>query len=131
MSKDISVLHLSAAQRLVGTKKKRTAGTKVCSAGLMNRRKPMSYQDFEGTESPFGDHQARNQKMRAAAGETFSRASDNARDAGAKAKRAAEGAGSSLSDSACAGLRAGSRRGISRISNIQERSIRLIAVDPA
>jgi hypothetical protein len=59
----------------------------------------MSYQDFEGTESPFGDHQARNQKMRDAAGETFSRASDNARDAEAKAKRAAEGAASSLSNS--------------------------------
>ena len=59
----------------------------------------MSYQDFEGTESPFGDHQARNQKMRDAAGETFSRASDNALDAEAKAKRAAEGAASSLSNS--------------------------------
>src|SRR4029453_10589173 len=56
-------------------------------------------QDFEGTESPSGDHQARNQKMRAAAGEAFSRASDTARDAGAKAKRAAEGAASSLTDS--------------------------------
>jgi hypothetical protein len=101
VSKDIfaRALHLSAAQRLFGTKKKRTAGTKVCSAGLMNRRKPMSYQDFEGTESPSGDHQARNQKMRAAAGEAFSRASDTARDAGAKAKRAAEGAASSLTDS--------------------------------
>ena len=60
----------------------------------------MSHQDFEGTESPSsGNHQARNQKMRAAAGEAFSRASDTARDAGAKAKRAAEGAASSLTDS--------------------------------
>ena len=58
----------------------------------------MSYQNFEGTEPSSGD-QARNKKMRDAAGETFSRASDSARDAGAKAKRAAEGAASSLSDS--------------------------------
>jgi hypothetical protein len=60
----------------------------------------MSYQHFEGTESPSSkDHQGRNEKMRDAAGETFSRASDTARDAGAKAKRAAEGAASSLTDS--------------------------------
>src|SRR4029450_1564134 len=66
----------------------------------MSRRRPMSYQDFEGTESTSsGYHQARNQKMRDAAGETFSRASDTARDAGAKARRAAEGAASSLTDS--------------------------------
>jgi hypothetical protein len=58
----------------------------------------MSYQDFEGTESASsGDHQARNKKMRDAAGETF--ASDTARDAGAQAKRTAEGAASSLTDS--------------------------------
>ena len=56
----------------------------------------MSYQDFEGTESPSSDHQTQNQKMRDAAGETFSSASDNARDAAAK--RGTEGT-SSLSDS--------------------------------
>jgi hypothetical protein len=97
VSKDIFArgLRFSAAQRLVA-KKKRTAGTKVWSAGLMNRRRPMSYQDFEGTESSSGDHQARNKKMRDAAGEIFSRASDNAPDAAAK--RGTEGA-SSLSDS--------------------------------
>jgi hypothetical protein len=97
VSKDIFArgLRLSAAQRLVA-KKKRTAGTKVWSAGLMNKGRPMSYQDFEGTESPSSDHQSQNQKMRDAAGETFSRASDNARDAAAK--RGTEGA-SSLSDS--------------------------------
>jgi hypothetical protein len=162
----------------------------------------MSYQDFEGTESPSSDHQTQNQKMRDAAGETFSRASDNARDAAAK--RGTEGA-SSLSDSVMGllnqqlgagadaagrfassmrlaahdmerdnpmladlvrglahnvdayadalenqtveqltktasdftrrqpapGLRTGRSRGIPRISNVQERSIRLIAVDPA
>jgi hypothetical protein len=60
----------------------------------------MSYQDFEGTESASsGDHQARNKKMRDAAGETFSRASDTARDAGARTQRATEGSTSSLADS--------------------------------
>jgi hypothetical protein len=60
----------------------------------------MSYQDFEGTGSPSsGDHQARNEKMRDATGETFARASDTAWDAGAKAKRVTEDAASSLTDS--------------------------------
>ena len=60
----------------------------------------MSYQDFEGAESPSrGDHQARNQTMRDAATETFSRASDNAQNGRAKAKRTAEDAASSLTDS--------------------------------
>lgn len=59
----------------------------------------MSYQDFEGPESSSGDHQARNEKMRDAAGETFARASDTAWDAGAKAKRATEDTASSLTDS--------------------------------
>jgi hypothetical protein len=60
----------------------------------------MSYQDFESTESASsGDHQARNKKMRDAAGETFSRASDTARDAGARTQRATEGSTSSLTDS--------------------------------
>jgi uncharacterized protein YukE len=92
---------LSAAQRLVGDQEK----TNGRNQGLFCRVDDaggtlMSQQDFEGTESPSsGNHQARNQKMRDAAGEAFSRASDTARDAGAKAKRAAEGAASSLTDS--------------------------------
>src|SRR6476660_10491681 len=44
------------------------------------------------------DHTQRNKTMGAAAGEAFSKASDTARDAGEKAKRAAADAASSMSD---------------------------------
>ena len=59
----------------------------------------MTNQNFEDAGSPgWEDHTQRNKTMRDAAGETFSKASDTARDAGEKAKRAAADAASSMSD---------------------------------
>jgi hypothetical protein len=59
----------------------------------------MTKQNFEDAGSPgWEDHTQRNKTMRDAAGEAFSKASDTARDAGEKAKRAAADAASSMSD---------------------------------
>ena len=58
----------------------------------------MTNQNFEDAGSPgWEDHTQRNKTMRDAAGEAFSKASDTARDAGEKAKRAAADAASSMS----------------------------------
>ena len=59
----------------------------------------MTNQNFEHPESPAsGEHTQRNKKMGEAASEAFSKASDTARDAGEKAKRAAADAASTMSD---------------------------------
>jgi len=59
----------------------------------------MTNQNFEDAGSPgWEDHTQRNKTMRDAAGETFSKASDTARDAGEKAKRAVADAASNMSD---------------------------------
>ncbi len=60
----------------------------------------MTNQNFEDAGSPgWEDQTQRNKTMRDAAGEAFSKASDTARDAGEKAKRAAADAASSMSRS--------------------------------
>src|SRR6478672_5047014 len=59
----------------------------------------MTNQSFkDASSSDFSEHEARNKKFRDTTGETFSRASDAARDAAEKAKRAAGDAASSVSD---------------------------------
>jgi hypothetical protein len=59
----------------------------------------MTNQSFEDAPShDFSEHEARNKKFRDATGEAFSKASDTARDAAAKAKRAAGDAASTMSD---------------------------------
>ena len=59
----------------------------------------MANHGFENTPSPdFSEHEARNKKFREASGDSFSKASDTARDAAEKAKRAAGDAASSVSD---------------------------------
>src|SRR4029453_2464234 len=66
----------------------RTPGTKVCSTGLWTRRRLMSNQNFERPGSADSNHDLRNQKMRDAAGEALTKASNTARDAAEKGKRA-------------------------------------------
>jgi hypothetical protein len=59
----------------------------------------MTNQSFEDAPShDFSEHEARNKKFRDATGEAFTKASDTARDAAAKAKRAAGDAASTMSD---------------------------------
>jgi len=59
----------------------------------------MTNQNFEHSEPPAsGEHTQRNKKMGDAASAAFSKASDTARDAGEKAKRAAADAASTMSD---------------------------------
>jgi hypothetical protein len=58
----------------------------------------MTNQNFEDAESPSSGQRTKSNKMRDAAGEAFSKASDTARDAGENAKRAAADAASSMSD---------------------------------
>jgi hypothetical protein len=59
----------------------------------------MSNQNFEDAGPPaWEEHTQRNRTMRDAAGDTFSKASDTARDAGEKAKRAAADAASTMSN---------------------------------
>ncbi|MGA6998961.1 MAG: hypothetical protein WBZ22_22315 [Pseudolabrys sp.] len=58
----------------------------------------MNNQNFEDAESPASGERTQSSKIRDAAGEAFSKASDTARDAGEKAKRAAADAASSMSD---------------------------------
>ena len=58
----------------------------------------MNDQNFEDAKSPASGEHTKSSKMRDAAGEAFSKASDTARDAGEKAKRAAADAASSMSD---------------------------------
>lgn len=59
----------------------------------------MTNQSFEDAPSPdFSEHEARNKKFQEGTGEAFSKASDTARGAAAKAKRAASDAASSVSD---------------------------------
>ena len=59
----------------------------------------MANQGFESAPSPeFSEHEARNKKFQEAAGKAFFKASDKARDAGEKAKRAAADAASTMSD---------------------------------
>ena len=59
----------------------------------------MANPGFESAPSPeFSEHEARNKKFQDAAGDAFFRASDKARDAGEKAKRAAADAASTMSD---------------------------------
>jgi len=59
----------------------------------------MTNQSFEdASSSDLSEHEARNKKFRDATGEAFSKASDTARDAAEKAKRAAGDAASSVSD---------------------------------
>src|SRR4029434_2735822 len=57
----------------------------------------MNNQNFEDAESPASGERTKSSKIRDA-GEAFSKASDTARDAGEKAKRAAADAASSMSD---------------------------------
>jgi hypothetical protein len=56
----------------------------------------MSDQTFQAGDNPKGS--SRTEKVRAAAGDTFFKASDMARDAGQKAKRAASDTASSMTD---------------------------------
>ena len=58
----------------------------------------MNNQNFEDAESPASGERPKSNKIRDAAGEAFSKASDTARDAGEKAKRAAVDAASGMSD---------------------------------
>lgn len=59
----------------------------------------MTNQNFQDAGSPgWEQHTQRNKTMRDAAGEAYAKASDVARDAGEKAKRAAGDAASSMSD---------------------------------
>ena len=59
----------------------------------------MTNQKFEGAgPAASGEHAQRNQAMRDAASEAFADASDTAKDAGAKAKRAVADAASTMSD---------------------------------
>jgi hypothetical protein len=58
----------------------------------------MNNQNFEDAELPASGERTKSNKLRDAAGEAFSKASDTARDAGEKAKRAAADAASSMSD---------------------------------
>jgi hypothetical protein len=58
----------------------------------------MNNQNFEDAESPASGERTKSSKIRDAAGEAFSKASDTARDAGEKAKRAAVDAASGMSD---------------------------------
>jgi hypothetical protein len=58
----------------------------------------MNNQNFEDAKSPASGERTKSSKIRDAAGEAFSKASDTARDAGEKAKRAAADAASSMSD---------------------------------
>lgn len=59
----------------------------------------MTSENFENAQSGFSnEHQTRNKKMGDAAGETFARASDMARDAAEKAKRAAADTAATMSD---------------------------------
>ena len=58
----------------------------------------MNNQNFEDAELPASGERTQSSKIRDAAGEAFSKASDTARDAGEKAKRAAADAASSMSD---------------------------------
>jgi hypothetical protein len=57
----------------------------------------MSNQNFERPEAADSNHDLRNQKMRDAAGEAFTKASNTARDAAEKAKRATADAASTMS----------------------------------
>ena len=57
----------------------------------------MSNQNFDRPGSADSNHDLKNQKMRDAAGEAFAKASNTARDAGEKAKRAAADAASTMS----------------------------------
>ena len=56
----------------------------------------MTNQNFEDAEWPASGERTKSNKIRDAAGEAFSKASDTARDAGEKAKRAAADAASSI-----------------------------------
>jgi hypothetical protein len=58
----------------------------------------MANQNFEDAESPASGERTKSNKIRDAAGDAFSKASDTAREAGEKAKRAAADAASSMSE---------------------------------
>jgi hypothetical protein len=64
----------------------------------IEQEKTMNNQNFEDAESPAPGERTKSSKIRDAAGEAFSKASDTARDAGEKAKRAAADAASTMSD---------------------------------
>ena len=78
----------------------------------------MTNENFQGSESPSPGSKQETEKLRDAASEAFSKASDMARDAGKKAKRAAANTASSMSDNVVgilndtAGRRSGSSRQI-------------------
>ena len=73
-------------------------GTKGLAPCWIEQEKKMTNQNFEDAESPASGERTKSNKIRDAAGEAFSKASDTARDAGEKAKRAAADAASSMSD---------------------------------
>src|SRR5262249_3077045 len=66
---------------------------------LIEQEEKMTNQNFEGVgPAASREHAQQNQKMRDAASEVFAGASDTVKDAGAKAKRAAADAASTMSD---------------------------------
>jgi hypothetical protein len=73
-------------------------GTKGLAPCWIEQEETMNNQNFEDAESPASGERTQSSKIRDAAGEAFSKASDTARDAGEKAKRAAADAASSMSD---------------------------------
>jgi len=73
-------------------------GTKAWPAGFLNEEnRIMVDQNYQGSDK--AKEAGKNEKIRAAAGDAFSKASDMARDAGEKAKRAASDTASSMTDS--------------------------------
>jgi hypothetical protein len=73
-------------------------GTKGLAPCWIEQEEKMTNQSFEDAESPASGERIKSNKIRDAAGEAFSKASDTARDAGEKAKRAAADAASSMSE---------------------------------
>jgi hypothetical protein len=71
-------------------------GTKGLAPCWIEQEETMNNQNFEDAESPASGERTKSNKIRDAAGEAFSKASDTARDAGEKAKRAAADAASSM-----------------------------------
>ena len=57
-------------------------GTKGCFPCWIEQEKTMNNQNFEDAESPASGERTKSNKIRDAAGEAFSKASDTARDAG-------------------------------------------------
>jgi hypothetical protein len=92
------------------------------------QEEPMTNENFQGSESPASQSSKQEKKVRDAASEAFSKASDMARDAGEKAKRAAADTASSLSDSAMGILNEQLGAGVDRAGKFAS-SMRLAAVD--